>query len=196
MAKNWKDIIGAVAPALATALGGPLAGVAVDVLGKAILGKEGSSESDIQEAILQGLSPETMARLEEANLNFKLEIEKLVIEGKRLDYQNDREYLLDTQSARQSNSDKEEVFWVGIVVLVMFGVIATALTIGSWALLTGGLGTVDPATVGLVFGFLGTVLGYVASNAQQVINFWFGTSKGSQQKTDAMVSAINKIPTK
>lgn len=194
--KDWKEIVGAIAPAIATAFGGPLAGVAVGALGKAILGNENVSESEIESAILTGLSPEAIVRMREADNSFLLESKRIALEERKTEYQNDQAYLSDTQDARKNFSGKEEVFWIGIIILIGFGVITAALTIGCWALLTGGLGAIDASTVGLVFGFLGTILGYVASNAQQVINYWFGTSKGSKDKTDAMVSAFVKLPIK
>ena len=43
---DWKDVIGAVAPTIATALGGPLAGAAVKTLSNVLLGHEKGTESD------------------------------------------------------------------------------------------------------------------------------------------------------
>jgi len=43
MSTTWKGIVGTVAPALATALGGPLAGVAVRAIAEKVLGKPEAS---------------------------------------------------------------------------------------------------------------------------------------------------------
>jgi hypothetical protein len=48
--------------------------------------------------------------------------------------------------------------------------------------------------VAAVFGFLGTVVGYVAANAQQVVSYFFGSSRGSQDKSAAMAEAIKSLP--
>ena len=48
---NWKAIVGTVAPALATALGGPLAGVAVKAIADKVLGKPAATEADVAAAI-------------------------------------------------------------------------------------------------------------------------------------------------
>ncbi|WP_157642283.1 hypothetical protein [Burkholderia ubonensis] len=48
-------------------------------------------------------------------------------------------------------------------------------------LLTGKLPTAAAALVGMVSGFAGTIIGYVAANATQVVSFYFGSSGGSEQ---------------
>ena len=52
--KGWKEIIGTVAPTLATALGGPLAGVATQAISAALLGKADGSEDEIAAAFSVG----------------------------------------------------------------------------------------------------------------------------------------------
>ncbi|TCG03738.1 hypothetical protein BZM27_46190 [Paraburkholderia steynii] len=44
----------------------------------------------------------------------------------------------------------------------------------------------------MVAGFVGTVIGYVSANAQQVVGFLYGSIKGSEQKTDAMAAAFTQ----
>ncbi|KAJ3472618.1 hypothetical protein NLI96_g13304 [Meripilus lineatus] len=44
----------------------------------------------------------------------------------------------------------------------------------------------------MVSGFIGTIIGYVASNATQVVSFYFGSSKGSEQKSEAMATAFTQ----
>jgi len=64
---EWRKIVGAVAPTLATALGGPLAGMAVSAVSDALLGKPNGSEGEIA-AALQAGGGEALARLREAVL--------------------------------------------------------------------------------------------------------------------------------
>lgn len=52
---------------------------------------------------------------------------------------------------------------------------------GEYVLLTGKLPTAAAALVGMVSGFAGTIIGYVAANATQVVSFYFGSSGGSEQ---------------
>lgn len=52
----------------------------------------------------------------------------------------------------------------------------------------------SPAIVFLVFisTLFSVVIGYVASNATQVVSFYFGSSKGSEQKSEAMATALTQ----
>jgi hypothetical protein len=71
MAKfDWKKMVGAVAPTLATALGGPLAGMAVKTIATQLLGKDNATEEEVEAAIL-GASPQDMIRLKEIDFEFK-----------------------------------------------------------------------------------------------------------------------------
>ena len=71
MAKlDWKKIVGTVAPTLATALGGPLAGVAVKTIATQVLGKPDATEDEVEAAII-GSDPQTIIRLKEVEFEFK-----------------------------------------------------------------------------------------------------------------------------
>jgi hypothetical protein len=51
----------------------------------------------------------------------------------------------------------------------------------------------DPGMIAAVFGLIGSIIGYVASQAQSVTNFNFGTSYGSMQKGDAIGLAVTNL---
>jgi hypothetical protein len=74
--------------------------------------------------------------------------------------------------------------------LATFGLVMRAALYGSYSLLTGNVPNVNPGMIGMVAGFVGTIIGYVGANAQQVVGFFFGSSKGSEQKTEAMATAF------
>jgi hypothetical protein len=59
--KTFGPLLGSVAPSIATALGGPLAGMATKALSQALLGNEDGSENDLQDA-LRMASPELWQR--------------------------------------------------------------------------------------------------------------------------------------
>ena len=50
--KDWKKVLGGIAPTIATALGGPLAGTATKFLASSLLGKDEASESELEAAII------------------------------------------------------------------------------------------------------------------------------------------------
>jgi uncharacterized membrane-anchored protein len=60
---------------------------------------------------------------------------------------------------------------------------------GCFMLLTGKM-TVDAGTAATVAGLVGTVMGYVAANAQQVLGYFFGSSQGSAQKSDHLADSL------
>lgn len=67
---DWKRIVGTVAPTLATALGGPLAGVAVRTISQQLLGKDNATDEEVESAVLNG-DPQTLVRLKEIDAEFK-----------------------------------------------------------------------------------------------------------------------------
>jgi len=72
MAFNWKSILGTVAPGLATALGGPLAGMAVQAVSNAVLGKQDGSDDEIAAAIKRRLAYDAFAEQKVLALNYYL----------------------------------------------------------------------------------------------------------------------------
>lgn len=179
---SWKDIIKAVAPTAATLLGGPLAGTAVRALSESLLGKPDGTEAELAQIVQAGLSPEQIHQLKAADVRLK-----------ELDLEGIRASIADTAHARDTHKGDRGVFWLGISVLATFAAVMTAVMYGSYQLLVGGLQVKDMGVVAVVFGFLGTVVGYVAANAQQVVAYFFGSSRGSKEKTDAMAAAVSKL---
>jgi len=77
-----KNVVRTVAPALATALGGPAAGVAVASLSNLLLGKSNGSVDEITQAI-SNASPEVLVKLRELDLQLQ--------QAQFAEYQNARE---------------------------------------------------------------------------------------------------------
>lgn len=190
---DWKKLITAVAPTIGTALGGPLAGAAVKVLGEQILGVENAGEKAVEAAVLKGLSPEQLVAIKQADNSFAIRMRELDIDLGRLNADTEKAYLADTQDARKAHANDPGVFWLGIAVLVTFTLVMGAVLWGSFELMTGGITVKDVAVVGMVSGLIGTVVGYVAANAQQVVAYFFGSSRGSAAKTDAMAAAVDRL---
>jgi hypothetical protein len=102
-------------------------------------------------------------------------------------------YLSDVQNAREQHSNDKRVFWLGVAVLITFLIDMAATFALVDGILTGGIRIADVGIVAAVFGLLGTLNGYVAANAQQVIGYFFGSSRGSTDKTAAMSKAITQL---
>lgn len=190
---EWKKIISAVAPVLGTALGGPMAGAAIKVIAGAVLGDENAPASQVTEAVMQGLSPEALVKLREADNAFKVRMRELDIDLAKLNAATERAYLNDVQDARQSHGGSVGVFWLGIAILLTFAGVMVAVLWGGYALLVSPDPIKDESMKAIVSALIGTVVGYVAANAQQVVGYFFGSSKGSADKTDALAAAVRGV---
>lgn len=192
MSADWKTIVKSIAPTIGTALGGPLAGTAVKVLGNILLGNEDAGHTEVEQAILNGLPPDIIAKLKEADQAFAVRMKELDIDLAKLNASTEVAYLQDVQSARATMGRDSGVYWLGITILLVFAGVMGAVLWGSFAILTGGITIKDVAVVATVSGLVGTVVGYVAANAQQVVGYFYGSSQGSKAKTDALAEAVTK----
>lgn len=75
---DWKAIVSTVAPGIATALGGPLAGLAVKTIGDA-LGIDQPTQEKIETAI-RGASPDDLLKLKQADQQFAKDMKALDVD--------------------------------------------------------------------------------------------------------------------
>lgn len=165
---DWKSLLKTVAPALATALGGPLAGLAAQAISAAVLGTPDGSEEEIAAAITNG-GADTLIKLKEANAAFALQMRKLDVDLERI-AQEDR------VSARQREIQANDP-WTP---RVLGAVVVVGFFIAMWAVLSGEIKGMDPSEMALV----GAVIGYASAKADQVVSYVFGSSAGSKQKNE------------
>ena len=177
---NWDKIISFVsgaAPILGTAIGGPvgtgvgaLAGGAVSLIASAF-GVEGEDAKDPDKiyAALQA-DPNAIIKLKEIELTNKVELSKLAL-------QTDQAYLADTQNARSAQVQREQTTGKKDVNLY---VLAWTIVVGFFSL-TGVLTFVALPTdsTGVVFLLFGALI----AGFTQVVNYFFGSSKSSSDKT-------------
>src|SRR5262245_53765014 len=126
--KDWKQIVGAFAPTVARALGGPLAGAAVTALSQKLLGREVSSEQQIAEVVVAG-NPETLLKLKELEQEFEKHMAELGVQLEKLD-----------QEDRSSAREREKVLRDHTPT-----VLALSVTVGFFGLLTALLIVKPPA---------------------------------------------------
>jgi len=156
---NWKTTLAAVAPTLATALGGPLAGAATAVIGKALLGD--GFTGDI-EAAIAGANPEQLLALKNAEKQFALDSKKLDVEDRK----SARKFSVDTSIAPQ----------------VILSIIYTVGYFWLMMLLISGEVTIPTDIMPMVM----ALLGVMTAAQSQIMNFWFGSSSGSKEKTSKL----------
>jgi hypothetical protein len=169
-------VLKTLAPTVATALLGPLGGVAVAAIGK-IIGVSDASVASVTQAFQEGkISPDQIS-----------EIKKL-----ELQYQNDekeREFkyvdlvFKDRADARKANVEggtQVLVFWMSVVLLVIcLGTEIAVLFLGY------------PSDIPEII--VGRVLGLLDATALLVLNYTYGSTQSSRGKD---VLLANSTPTK
>jgi hypothetical protein len=156
-------LLTAIAPSIATAIGGPVAGLAVKALSSA-LGV--SPDSDIEAAILSA-SPEQLAAIKKADYDFRVQMKELDIDLERI-------ASADRDSARSMQIATRDWIPRVLAILITLGFFGILI----WMLLKGMPPTGTEALL-MMLGSLGTAW-------TGICNFYYGSSAGSKAKTDAL----------
>ena len=153
-----------------------------DVAGKVLDIAQQVTGLDTPDAAAKAIAadPNLALRFKTAVLSQELELERLAFEREKL-------YVSDVQDARKYRDDK--VFWLGIAVLSVFALVVGLVLYGGFEILRGGV-SVEAGMFAAITGFVGTLVGYVAANAQSVTSYYFGSSSGSKDKSDALADSI------
>jgi hypothetical protein len=166
---NWMDTIKKVAPVVASALGGPLAGVAVSALGE-LFGIEEPTQEKIRVAIETGnLTGEQISAIRQLEMKLKAEEAERGFKYAELEFK-------DRDSARKANVEggtTRMLFWMSLVLLI--------ITLGSELIV---LFQGYPKTLPEII--VGRILGLMDSVALMVLAYWYGTTNGSARKTDML----------
>ena len=152
-----------IAPTVATALGGPLAGMAVSAVSKAL----GCDPDEVQGIISSNkLTAEQVASIQLAELELKKQAQSMNLDFAKLTVE-DRKSARDMQIATKSMLVPSLAI---LIVSAFIGVVIATL---------GGFAVVDSVLAG-------TLIGYISAKAEQVVNFYFGSSAGSKEKTELL----------
>lgn len=167
MAKKWKQILKAVAPTLAGAIGtgagGPMAGVAARAVARAITNDDDTDISLVGE-VLELASPEELIMLKNAEEKFKLDM-------KALEVKSEETHADDTKNARERQKETEDKTPANLAYIHTFGFYAIAAFV---------LVTVPDLTLkGTIIGALITV--FINGNS-----FFHGSSSGSKEKSSLL----------
>ena len=155
-----------VAPTIATALGGPVAGLAVTAISKAI----GISEDDVEKTMNAGkMSSDQIAQLKLAELEFQKSTQELGLNFEKL-AADDRASARNMQVATKS--------WIP-------GALALGITIGFFGILLYMMtGNVTPSNELLV------MLGSLGTAWTGVVGYYFGSSSSSQHKDELLYNSV------
>ena len=155
-----KNIIGTVAPTLGTALGGPMGGMAVNMISKVLMIDPASSPQKMQ-AAMEAATPEQLAELKKVEGEFEARMKELDVDLFKLE-------TADVQDARKFFSKDWTPRIFGLVAL--FGFVGYIFLV-----------TIQPpdqnsdTIVSLVLGYMGGLVSGIAS-------FYFGASNKENEK--------------
>jgi len=177
---DWKTVGGAVAnvaPILGTILGGPLGGAAGGLVkllaGELGLNPDTTTPDDVMNVIKA--DPTALLKFKEFELNNRVELQKLVLE-------NDRMYLVDVADARAR--EKAIVLATGKRDINQY--ILAWLVVGLFFVLVGVLMFVTLPISNV--GSINQLFGAMATGFGMILAYYFGSSKGSADKTATMVN--------
>jgi hypothetical protein len=148
-----KNLVGAVAPTIGAALGGPVGGAAAKVISQALGCKE--DERSIEQAV-QAASPEDLAKIREAELEFESKMAELKVDVFALEAQ-------DKQDARKHFAKDWTTKFIGILMVLFFCAYIAMVTI------------MPPEQNSMEL--INLVLGYLGGLVSAVISFYFGASQ-------------------
>jgi hypothetical protein len=160
------DWLKQIAPTIATALGGPLAGMAVSAISKAV----GVEPDQVQDMIANNkMSAEQIAQVKLAEIELQKQAQELGLNFAKLEVE-------DRKSAREMQATTRSL---------MPPILAGAVTVGFFAIMTlmffNKVDSNNPAIL-MMLGSLGTAW-------TGIIAYYFGSSAGSQAKTDILSRA-------
>lgn len=171
--KNFLKILGSVAPTVATAMGGPMAGVATKFVAGALLGKENCTTKELETAILSA-SPEQLAKLREIDANFEVEM-------KRLDVDLESIAVNDRKSARELAKGN---MWPQIALSIIF--------IGGYFWMLYALFSGDIELTQGVRDMANILIGVLTAGIPMILRFWFGGSPQDEAHMDRIYNSVPK----
>ena len=164
LGEKAKQIIGAVAPLLGTALGGPFGALAGTFIGKA-LGIDPGDSNAVETAVASG-NPDVLVKLKQADNEFKAHMADVGLSEDKLRY-DDLANARAREVAVRDNTPRNLAYLV-----LGFAGVCIAATLAGWT-------KVDSALAG-------TLIGYLVAEARSALAYYFGSSQGSKNKDDAI----------
>jgi hypothetical protein len=152
-----------IAPTVVTALGGPLAGMALAAVSKTL----NIAPEEVHDVLNSNkLTAEQVASIQLAELELKKQAQSMNIDFEQLAVA-DRKSARDMQIATKSYL----VPALAVIIVTSFvGVVIATL----W-----GFSKIESVMAG-------TLIGYLSAKADQVLSFFFGSTAGSQRKTELL----------
>jgi len=186
MKPQWLRLLAQIAPALAGALGGPLAAGAVAALGKVLLGKADATEAEVELA-LGSATPDQLMAIKKADQEFAVKMKELGIDLEKVRISAEVE---DRVSAREmlvkTISNLKGLPQVLLTVLYQAGVFSMLYILFSSAV-KGSLKDIPDFWQGV----FSSLLTLIVQGALSQLRFWYG---GSFRDQVAIEQLGNSVP--
>jgi hypothetical protein len=179
-----------VIPAAIQAILTPLLGNGLNLVANAVLAKgKDFVEKKLGVELKPNMSSEDLARVQIAQMEHEEELLKLRLEEDKLDLAELEMLLKDTNDARVREtqivtSDKAPLLNKLITPILALGLLGITFTLFGIVLFQAS--PIDPSRKDILI----YILGVLSAVATQVVSYYFGSSVGSKEKTDAMKEAM------
>lgn len=172
MAFDWKELVKSIAPTIGTTLGGPLGGLAGLALSRALgLGDKDPKDETALAAAIQGAGPDQLLAIKRAEQDFRVAMAKLGFENVA---QIEALAAGDRANAREREIRTGD--WTPKA-------LAVGITVGFFGLLAYLMKREPPAGSRDI---LNIMLGSLGSAWIGVVTYFFGSSAGSDRKTEIL----------
>ena len=177
-------------PAALQAILTPLLGNGLNLVANAVLAKgKKVVEEKLGVELKPDMSPEDLAKVQIAQMEHEEELLKLRLEEDKLDLAELEIRLKDTNDARQREvqiaiSDKAPLLNKIVTPVLALGLLGITFTLFGIVLFQAS--PIDPSRKDILI----YILGVLSAVATQVVSYYFGSSVGSKEKTDAMKEAM------
>lgn len=176
---EWKDIAGSIAnmaPTLGGAIGGPVgaaAGIAISALAKVFGLKSDATPDQVDKAIQQ--DPQSALKLRMAEMDYNLALNKQKLDEQDMfikDVQNARQREIETtKTTGKRDVNQYALAWV--IVMGFFGLVCLLI-----------FHELPKDSNGVIF----MLFGALSAGFGSVIGYFFGSSKGSAEKTGILAT--------
>lgn len=171
---DFKALIRTAAPWIGAALPGPLGGIATNAINAALGNSPDTKLGDVEKAFASGtITADQMVALKAQDQKFQETMQQLGFE--------DIEKLEAIAAADRANARERETKtgdWTPRII----GYLLVGSFVGTAVLVLTGHAKADSVLAG-------TVIGYISAKCEQVVTYYFGSSAGSDRKTELLAQA-------
>ena len=177
-------------PAALVSILTPLLGNGLNLVANAVMAKgKDFVEKKLGVELKPDMSPEDLAKVQIAQMEHEEELMRLRIEDDKLDLAELQMLLKDTNDARQrevqiANSDKAPL--LNKIVTPVLALSILLLTFALFGVVMFNDTPVEASRKDILI----YILGVLSAIASQIVSYYFGSSAGSKEKTDALKGAM------